>query len=109
METYFEITELRELLAAIIETTEIGLRLIVDDLVGADVPALRESLPTDFTMVWAFSSVPSFMCLKFFVSQDRETEIVFCNYLQVSKLGKHTAASRFFAWLNIMSENKFVT
>jgi hypothetical protein len=75
VETYFEIAELRELLAAIIETAEVGLRLIVNDLVGADLPALRESLPTDFTMVWAFSGVPSFVCLKLFVSQDRETEL----------------------------------
>ena len=96
MKTYFEITKLRELLAAFIETTEIVLRLTVNDLVGADVPALREPLPTNFTWVWAFSSVPSFVRLKFFVSQDGETGMSPA-YLQVSKLGKTTAAARFFA------------
>ena len=98
METYFEITELREFFAAIIETTEIGLRFIVNDLVGVDIPALRESLSTNVTCVWAFSSVPSFVRLKFFVSQDGETGMSSA-YLQVSKLRKTTAAAGFFAWL----------
>lgn len=77
----FEIAELRKLLAAVIETTEVRLGLIVDDLVGADVPALRESLPTDLAMVWTFSSVPSFV------------------RLQISKLGEAATTSRFFAWV----------
>jgi hypothetical protein len=71
VEAYFEISELRELLATVIKTTEVGLGLIVDDLVGADVPALSESLPADFAMVWTFSSVSSFMCLELSVSRIR--------------------------------------
>jgi len=81
----FKIAELRELLATVIETTQVGLRLIVDNLVGADVPALGESFPTDFALVWAFSSVPSFV------------------RLQISKLGETTATSRFLAWVRLYS------
>ena len=99
VETYFEIAELRELPAAVIEATEVRFRiLIMNDFVGADVATLGEFLPTGIALVWAFSSVPSFVRLKFF-NQDREIEIFFCTYLQVSKLRKATSASRFFAWL----------
>lgn len=65
VETYFEIAELRELLAAVIETAEVRLGLIVDDFVGADISALGESLSTDFAMIWTLSSMPSFMSLQF--------------------------------------------
>jgi hypothetical protein len=99
VETYFEITKLRELLAVIIETIEIRLRLIVNDLVGADVLALRESLLISFILVWTFFSVLSFVCLKFFVNQDGEIEIIFYTYLQVSKLRKTMVVARFFTWL----------
>jgi hypothetical protein len=99
VEAYFEIAELRKLLAAVIETTEVRLGLIVDDLVGADIPALRESLPADLAMVWTFSSVPSFVRLEFSVSRDRAGESGFCIYLQISKLGEAATTSRFFAWL----------
>lgn len=81
MEAYFEIAELRELLAAVIEPAEIGLGLIVDNLVGADVPPLGESLPTNFALVWTFSSVSSLMCLELFVSRDSGGRSVFCIYL----------------------------
>lgn len=63
MEAYLKIAELCELLAAVIEPAEVGLGLIVDDLVGANVPSLGESLPADFALVWTFSSVSSFMGL----------------------------------------------
>jgi hypothetical protein len=68
VEAYLEIAKLRELLAAVIETTEVGLGLIMDDLVGAYIPTLGESLPADFAMIWSFSSMASFVCLEFFVS-----------------------------------------
>jgi len=87
------------LLAAVIETTEVRLGLIVDDLVGANVPTLRESLPADLAMVWTFSSVPSFVRLEFSVSRDRAGESGLCIYLQVSKLGEAATTSRFFTWL----------
>jgi hypothetical protein len=67
METYFEVAELRKLFAAVIESTQVRLGLIVDDLVGANVAALGESLPADFTLVWAFSGVPSFVRLESFL------------------------------------------
>jgi hypothetical protein len=98
VETYFEITERRASFVAFIETTEIGLRLIVNGLVGPDVPELCESLLTNVTCERAFSSVPSFVRLKFFVSQDGETGMSSA-YPQVSKLRKTTAAAGFFAWL----------
>jgi hypothetical protein len=56
------------LLAAVIKTIEVRLRLIVNDLVGADIPALSEFLPIDFTLVRAFSNMSSFVRLKVFVS-----------------------------------------
>ena len=62
---YFEIAELRELLAAVVETTAIRLCLIVDDLVGADVAALCEFLAANFALVWTLACVPSFVCLIF--------------------------------------------
>jgi hypothetical protein len=68
IEAHLEITELRELLTAFIETTEVGLGLIVNDLVGADVPALGKSLPANFALVWTFSGMPSFVCLEISVS-----------------------------------------
>jgi hypothetical protein len=98
-EAYFEVAALLELPAAVIETTEVRFGLIVDDLMGAKIPVLGESLPTDITSVRAFSCVPLFVLLKFLVSQDREIEIMFCTYLQVSTLGETPAASGFFAWL----------
>jgi hypothetical protein len=37
----------------------------VDDLVGTDIPSLGESLAADFAVVWAFPSMPLFVCLEF--------------------------------------------
>jgi hypothetical protein len=61
--TNLEIAELGELFAAFIETAEVGLGLIVDDLVGTYVSTLGKSLAADFTSVWAFSGVSSFVSL----------------------------------------------
>jgi hypothetical protein len=61
--TNLEIAELGELFAAFIETAQVGLGLIVYDLVGTYVTTLGKSLPADFTSVWAFSGVPSFVSL----------------------------------------------
>lgn len=74
---YFEITKLRELLAAVIETTQVGLGLIVDNLVSADIPSLGESLAADFALVWTFPGMPPFVCLEFYVSRDNAQELVF--------------------------------
>ena len=62
---YFEIAELGELLAAVVETTQIWLCLIVNDLVGADVAALCELFAALVTLVWTFACVSSFVCLVF--------------------------------------------
>jgi hypothetical protein len=59
---------LRELLATVIEATEVWLRLIVNNLVGTNVPALGEPFPADFALVRTFSGMPSFMGLVFSVS-----------------------------------------
>jgi hypothetical protein len=64
------------LLAAVIETTQVGLGLIVDDLVGADIPSLGESLAADFAMVWTFPGMPPFVCLEFYISRDDAWELV---------------------------------
>lgn len=65
------------MLAAVVESTEIGLGLIMDDLVGAHVAALGESFATDFAVVWTFSGMPSLVCLEFSVSQDSVEELLF--------------------------------
>jgi hypothetical protein len=51
LEAYFKVAELCKLLAALIETTKVKLKLIVDDLISADIPALSESLLTNFALV----------------------------------------------------------
>lgn len=61
--TYFEIAELSELLAAVVESAEVGLGLIVYDLVGSYVATLCESFPADFALVWSFTSVSSLVSL----------------------------------------------
>jgi hypothetical protein len=79
--TNLEIAELGELFAAFIETAEVGLGLIVDDLVGTYVSTLGKSLAADFTSVWAFSGVSSFVSFK------------------ISKLRKAASTVGFFAWV----------
>lgn len=54
---------MRELLATLVKTAEIRLCLLMNDLVGADISTLGESLPADFTMVWPFARVATFMGL----------------------------------------------
>lgn len=59
-----EIPELGELLAAVVESTEVRLGLIVYDLVGSYVAALREAFSADFALVWSFTSVSSLVSLE---------------------------------------------
>jgi hypothetical protein len=61
--TYLEVSELSELFAAVVESAEIWFGCIVNDLVGANVAALCESLSTDFARVWSFTCMASFMGL----------------------------------------------
>jgi hypothetical protein len=63
MEAYFEVAELCELLATVVETAKVGFGLIVDNLVGTHVTTLGESLAADLAEIWAFSCVPSLVCL----------------------------------------------
>lgn len=53
----------------------------MDDLVGADIASLSESLSANFTLVWALSSVSAFVSL------------------QVSKLRKRSTTTGLFAWV----------
>lgn len=62
-ETNLEVAKLCKLLATFIEATQIWLGLVVNNLVGADVSTLCESLPTDLALVWPFPCVTPFMSL----------------------------------------------
>ena len=62
--TYLEIAQLGKLLTTVVEATEVGLGLVMDDLVGANVASLSKSLSADFTLVWAFASVSTLVSLK---------------------------------------------
>ena len=62
--SYLEIAQLRKLLTTVIEATEVGLGLVMDDLVGANVASLSKSLSADFTLVWTFASMSTFVSLK---------------------------------------------
>jgi hypothetical protein len=59
-----KIAELGELFAAIVETAQVWLRLIVHDLVSTNISTLSEPFSTDLALVWAFSSVSSFVSLQ---------------------------------------------
>jgi hypothetical protein len=61
--TNLQIAELRELLATFVEAAEIGLGLVVNDLVCADVATLSESFATVIALEWSFASMAAFMCL----------------------------------------------
>jgi hypothetical protein len=63
LRTYLKIAELGELFAAIVETAQVWLRLIVHDLVSTNISTLSEPFSTDLALVWAFSSVSSFVSL----------------------------------------------
>jgi hypothetical protein len=58
-----EVAELSELLAALVELARVGLDLLVDDLVGADVAPLGECLVADFARVGSLACVSTFMSL----------------------------------------------
>ena len=61
--THLEVSELSEQFAAVIESAEVGLGPIMNDLVGTYIAALGETFPTDLAVIWALSSMSSFMCL----------------------------------------------
>lgn len=61
--TNLEIAELGKLLATVIESAEIRLGLIVNDLVGPYVSALSKTFPADLALVRSFSSVSSLVSL----------------------------------------------
>jgi hypothetical protein len=61
--TNLQVAELRELLATFVEAAEIGLCLIVNDLVCADVATLGESFATVIALERSFASMAAFMCL----------------------------------------------
>lgn len=62
--TYLEIAELSELLATFIQATEVGFGLVMHDLVRSDVASLGKSLSADFTLVWSFTGVSTFVGLR---------------------------------------------
>lgn len=61
--SYLQITQLSELLPAVIELAGERLDLLMNDFVSTYVAPLRESLPTDIATVRTFSCVSPLMCL----------------------------------------------
>lgn len=61
--SYLQISKLRELLPAVVKSTDIRLRFLVRDLVGTNVPPLGEPLVAYFARKGFFSSVTSFVSL----------------------------------------------
>ena len=61
--TDLEIAQLGELLAAVVKFACEGLDLLMNNLMGSDVPPLGESLATDLAIIRPFASVSPFMCL----------------------------------------------
>jgi hypothetical protein len=55
--TNLEVSELREELAAVVESAGVGFGLIVDGLVDADIAALCEFLAADIACMWLFTSM----------------------------------------------------
>lgn len=60
---YLEVAKLSEVLSTIIELASERLDSLVNNLVCPNVATLRKSLSADLTAVWAFSGVPSLVCL----------------------------------------------
>jgi hypothetical protein len=70
--TNLEVSKLGEWLAAVVQFADVRFSVIVNDLVGADVAALRESLPTDGTRKRSLARVASLVGLE--RSQSRGAE-----------------------------------
>ena len=64
VKTNLEVSELRELLAALIEAAEVWLGLFMDDLVGTNVPTLSESFAADIALVRPLACMASLMSLR---------------------------------------------
>ena len=62
--TYLKVPKLGKWRAAVIESADIWLGLIVDDLMGADVAPLSEFLSTDVARKWSLTSMASLMGLQ---------------------------------------------
>lgn len=67
--TYLEISQLGELLAALVEPAGEGLDLLVHDLVRSYVAALGEFLAANVAGIWPFAGVTSLVCLMVHVSE----------------------------------------
>lgn len=61
---YLQISQLGELLAAILELAQERLDLFMYNLVCTDITSLGEALATMVARVWAFPSMSSLMCLR---------------------------------------------
>jgi hypothetical protein len=62
--TYLQVTELSELLSAVIQSARERFDLLVNDLVCTDVATLGKSLAADVTAVWSLSSMAPLMRLE---------------------------------------------
>jgi hypothetical protein len=62
--TYLKVPKLGEWLAAVIESADVWLGLIVDDLMGADIAPLSEFLSTDVARKWSLTSMASLVSLQ---------------------------------------------
>ena len=102
----FEIPELRELFATILEFTQERFDLLMHDLMGPNVAPLGESFATMVTRIRAFPSVPTLMCLNM-VNGGALVIMKGGPYLEVSELGEPLTAGRFLAklWSQYLSHD----
>ena len=61
--TDLEISELCELLAALIKSTQVRLGLLMNNPVGTNIAALSKPFTTDLTVVWPLARMAALMCL----------------------------------------------
>ena len=59
-----QVTQLSELLAAVIELACKGFDLLMDDLVCTNIASLGKRLATNFATVWSLSSMSPLVCLR---------------------------------------------
>lgn len=86
----FQVSQLSELLVAVVELASERLRRGVDDFMCSHIPSLSECLSASIAAIWSFASVSAFM------------------RLEVSKLGEALTTTRLLADLPCVSQIRCV-
>ena len=69
---HLEVPQLRKLLSAVLELAHVRLLVLVHNLVGTHVAALREPLAAGLAAIWPLPRMPSLVCLRRDVSPPPE-------------------------------------